>query len=204
MLINSLAEFCIKKENIMADNGANIAKAIHDTFGKNHHIPCFAHTLNLVCENVLNTLEVSDVIANCRDIVVWFRRSVKANDSLKNLQSSAGISEGKMLNLILDVKTSWNSTYYMLERFVKLIMYIRQILINFSDAPPMITTKNKEEVIEIISLLRPLEAMTTLISGEKYATLSQVIPLAHCGRQQIMKIEGISTVANNLQTNILK
>lgn len=113
VLVNSLAEFSINKENIIAvvtDNGANIVKAIHDIFGKNHHIPCFAHTLNLVCDTSLNTPEVSDVIGKCRDIVVWFKRRVKANDNLNHLQSSARISEGKMLKLILDVKTRWNST----------------------------------------------------------------------------------------------
>lgn len=207
VLMNALSEFSIKKDNVMAvatDNGANIVKAIHDTFGKKRHIPCFAHTLNLVCDNSLSTPEVREVIAKCREIVVWFKRHVKANDDLQRLQSSAGIPEGKMLKLILDMKTRWNSTYYMLDRLIKLIPYISQILISYSDAPPMITTKNKEEVMEINTLLRPLEAMTTQISGEKYATLSQVIPLVHCGRQQILKIHCASLVANKLKTIILK
>lgn len=169
VLQNALKEFSINQEQVMAvitDNAPNIVKAIHDTFGKKRQIPCFAHTLNLVCGYSLKTPEVSDIITKCRKIVAWFKRSVRANDDLRELQSSAGVCGGNMLKPILDVKTRWNSTYYMLERFIKLIPYISQILIKHSDAPPMIRTINKYEMVEIVSLLKPLEALTTQISGE--------------------------------------
>ncbi|KRF99280.1 uncharacterized protein Dwil_GK16078 [Drosophila willistoni] len=45
--------------------------------------------------------------------------------------------------------------------------------------------------------------MTTQISSEKYATLSLVIPIAHCGRQQIMKVICNTTTGNKLKTNLL-
>ncbi|XP_054734583.1 uncharacterized protein LOC129242048 [Anastrepha obliqua] len=113
VLKGSLSEFSINKSNVSAvvtDNGANIVKSIYNTFGKNHHIPCFAHTLNLICDSSLNTPEVSNIITSCRAIVTWFKRHVKANDNLRQLQISAGISEGKQLKLILAVKTRRNST----------------------------------------------------------------------------------------------
>ena len=67
----------------------------------------------------------------------------------------------------------------------------------------MITTQNKDEIMEILALLRPLEAMTTQISGEKYATLSQVIPLTHCGLAQILKTHCKTATAIELKTCIL-
>lgn len=51
-LENFLKNWGIPKEKVVAvvtDNGANVVKAVHDTFTKNKHVPCFAHTLNLVC-----------------------------------------------------------------------------------------------------------------------------------------------------------
>jgi hypothetical protein len=33
---------------VVTDNGANMVKPCVDTFGKNRHIRCFAHTLNLI------------------------------------------------------------------------------------------------------------------------------------------------------------
>ena len=59
-LVEVLNEFGVPNEKVVVfvtDNGANMVKAIVDTFGKNRHIPCFAHTLNLICENSLENAE---------------------------------------------------------------------------------------------------------------------------------------------------
>lgn len=56
---------------VVTDNGANIVKAVVDSFGKGKHVPCFAHTLNLVCENSLDVKETpatNNLIAKCRDM----------------------------------------------------------------------------------------------------------------------------------------
>ncbi|KAJ4449350.1 hypothetical protein ANN_00748 [Periplaneta americana] len=160
-LIKVLDEFRVPKEKIVAvvtDNGANMVKAVVDTFGKNLHIPCFAHT----------------------------RTPCKVQKA--KLQRNSGISEGKLLKLILDVKTRWNSTFYMLERFLKLIGFVGQVVLKYVHAPDMLTSVQKE-VQDIINLLRPLEAMTKQLSSEKYVTICNVIPLVQCCRQQLSKLE---------------
>lgn len=73
-----------------------------------------------------------------------------------------------MVKPILDGKTRWNSMYYMLDRFLKWIQYISLILMSLSDATPILTNINTDEIIEIINLLRPLKAMMTQISGETH------------------------------------
>lgn len=53
-ILKTLGEWNIPDDKVVAittDNGANMVRAIYDSFGKNRHIPCFAHTVNLVCEN---------------------------------------------------------------------------------------------------------------------------------------------------------
>ncbi|XP_066600045.1 zinc finger BED domain-containing protein 4-like [Prorops nasuta] len=80
---------------IVSDNGANIKKAIKEGFGENIHMPCFAHNLHLVVSKVLQSES----------------KSVMAADYLRVISN---------LKLIMAVETRWNSTYYMLERFVEL------------------------------------------------------------------------------------
>lgn len=66
---------------VVTDNGANMVKAICDTFGRNWHIPCFAHTLNLVCENAIKGTDVLvDLLYKVRSLVTWVKKSVHNSD----------------------------------------------------------------------------------------------------------------------------
>ena len=94
----------------------------------------------------------------------WFKRSVKANDDMRKVQAAAGVPEGNFLRLLLDLNTRWNSTYYMFERFTKLSAYISQVLLNYPDSPPMITSREKCELMEICTLLETFRGQD---SGDK-------------------------------------
>lgn len=123
-----------------------------------------------------------------RYVVVWIKRHVRVNEELRKMQLKEGVAEVKLLKPILDVKTRWNSTFNMQERVIKLLPFLTRILLHSSDLMIMISSAEKREITEIITFLRPLEAMTAQISGEKYSTLSEIIPLVHCGRDQIEQI----------------
>lgn len=190
---------------VVTDNAANMVKAMHDKFGKNRHIPCFAHTLNLVCENSLtNTEGLSIIIDKIRSIVVWFKRSVKASDQLRKIQIDAGTIEGNIKKMILDVKTRWNSTYYMIERFLLMSSMVSNILFSDVNAPNMITAAEVEHLREICKLLKPLERMTVEISGENYPTISKVIPMIGCLINQYNNYSPQYEVGKHLKTTLLK
>ncbi|VEN49326.1 unnamed protein product [Callosobruchus maculatus] len=139
---------------VVSDNGPNIVKAIHDTFGKNRHIPCFAHTLNLVCEkSISNTDSLLELISKIRAVVTWFKKSVTNSDSLRKQQLEKGILEGNIKKLVLDVKTRWNSTYHMCARFIEMAPYIINITFTNVNAPEMLTTIELEILKEVVTLL---------------------------------------------------
>jgi len=95
-LLNTLSDWNIHKKNVAAvvtDNGANMVKAIYDQFGRENHIPCFAHTINLVVENsISNSEEFKELLHKVREVVKYFKRSTSASDKLRKLQ----INEDKM------------------------------------------------------------------------------------------------------------
>ncbi|XP_036142128.1 uncharacterized protein LOC118645360 [Monomorium pharaonis] len=117
---------------IVTDNAENIVKAAKDTFGRAKHLPCFAHTINLLAHDVLGT------------------------HSLKKLQYERGKTEGSALRLIQDVSTRWNSTYISLMRFCQLSDEIGITLLKHSDSPNMLTRAELNEVKVICKLLAPL------------------------------------------------
>lgn len=75
---------------------------------------CAAHMLHNSCLDVCNKIpEVSDVIERVRTVVRMIRSGPKQAELFKQFEDYA---MGTQLEVIMDVRTRWNSTYLMLKR----------------------------------------------------------------------------------------
>lgn len=176
MLSRTCEEWGINKDNVTAvvtDNAANMVKAIELAFGKKKHIPCFAHTLNLVAEGTMACSEWQHIVSKTKAIVTWFKQSCIASDELRKATSAE-------TKLIQSVPTRWNSTYYMVQRFLELRTVINYILFRHATAPQMLSGSEISIASSVLLILRPLEVATKEISGDKYCTTSKIIPLVRC------------------------
>ncbi|KAH9645948.1 hypothetical protein HF086_011410 [Spodoptera exigua] len=158
---------------VVTDNAANMVKAVEIAFGKKKHIPCFAHTLNLVAQHILGIPELQEILTKAKNVVTFFKESCVASDELRK-------SVRADTKLIQDVPTRWNSTYYMIARFLDLRNAVSEILIRHKTAPPMLTGMELTILTSLLNVLQPLEAATKEISGDKYYSSSKIIPLVHC------------------------
>lgn len=178
-----------KVNTVVSDNAENIVKAIKDLFGASKHIPCFAHTLNLIPQAALgldskkqeNVPGVPPLISKVKGIVTFFKRSVK--DELRRLQYADGKTEGTALRLLQDVSTRWNSTYLMLQRFLTLSGLVGLALLKFPQGPPMLSGAELASITVIAQILAPIMQATVELSAEKTPTTSKVIPVTHLMRQ---------------------
>jgi len=111
----------LERKNVFAvsDNAYNIQNALGQLQFK--HLGCFAHTLNLIVQSALK--KENDIIDKVKNICTHIRKSTNANNKLIAYQKSMGVNVP--LKVLQDVATRWNSTFYMLERFVQLETSIR-------------------------------------------------------------------------------
>ncbi|XP_011858288.1 PREDICTED: zinc finger BED domain-containing protein 1-like [Vollenhovia emeryi] len=198
-LLNLLDEWRIKRENIVAmisDNGANIKKAIIDIFGADKHIPCFAHTLNLVPSKIIETDElISPLIKKVKTIVTYFKKSVFASDQLRVYSQ---------LKLIQSIETRWNSTYDMLFRFMELSDAISLILLKCTTAPSMLTATELQTVKEFTDLLKPFEEATKIVCGESYVTASKIIPFINILKRKLEMYVPVTDTAKHLKKTLME
>jgi len=97
---------------------------------------CLAHIINLTCQEILKNIKAGEaqdedeilkeisngnddinVIPKLRKLIVKIRASPQRKE---RFDRQSNLYSRNSLNLILDVKTRWNSTYLMLERALKL------------------------------------------------------------------------------------
>lgn len=82
------------------------------------HFGCYAHALNLAVQEVINkSKELTTLIDKVKMAVGYFKRSAQAWEKLKKFQLQAGKTVKRPLQ---NVSTRWNSTFYMLERFIEI------------------------------------------------------------------------------------
>ena len=128
-------------------------------------------------------------------LAAHFKRSTVSTEALRRKQAAlggvyanqsagqeVGEEECKILEVIVDCPTRWNSSLDMLERLVKLRWAIGAVL-----SDPTFTARNHASTLEmtdgnrclakaLIPVLKPLKRVTTLSSGQNYPSLSSVFP----------------------------
>lgn len=183
----------------VSDNAYNVQNALTKLQLK--HFGCFAHTLNLIVQSAIN--KESELINKVKSVCTHFHKSTTANNKFMTYQKNNGIKEPK--KILQDVSTRWNSTFYMLERFVELEISIRGTL-GLLDKAPIGLDPNEWTVLkEFCQVLQPFEEATRAVSGEQYITASMVIVIAQ-GLQDVcqqLKRQDYSLKTQDLINNLI-
>lgn len=200
-LHSKLSDFCIewkidlsKVVAIVTDSGANVVKAVHDLLDKRRHLPCLAHTINLVATTTTADRSIKHIIDKIKNIVTHFKQSVNSADQLRKAQQVA-----TPLKLIQSVPTRWNSCYYMIQRFLELSDSVNAILLKNPKSPEALSAVEFQICKELLDILNPLEQTTKEISGETYVTSSKVIPLINCLKNKITEFRALTCDIQNVK-----
>ncbi|CAG4973134.1 unnamed protein product [Parnassius apollo] len=183
-------EWCIDQKicAIVSDNASNILGAVR--IGGWRSIRCFAHTINLVVKDSLEI--IADTVIKVKNVVEFFNRSMPAQRKLKEIQEQMHLAP---LKLKQDVCTRWNSTYDMLNRFLKIKeALIASIAIMTAE---LALTPNDWMIIEkSLPILSIFYEVTNEVSAENYVSASKYIVLCKLMYTQIQKFsnETVETI----------
>lgn len=148
---------------------------------------CAAHRLQNCIKSALTGIDALDkLLAACRKLVGHFKHSALKTDAL--LKKQAALSK-KPLKPVQDVTTRWNSVFYMLSRLI----YLKVALValfeddpDFADVTSLLPSSRQWDLIkDLAEVLEVIEVATTQLSGEKYPTMSLVLPLVFGLRSQL-------------------
>lgn len=154
---------------MLRDHGANIVKGVNDAGLPS--LGCFLHTLHLIITDAISCQQgINNMIARCRRIVGHFAHSSSATEKLHAMQRQMQTPEHQLEQ---DVKTRWNSTYYMLERLFEQ----RQVLGSLATVVTFegLSANDWNLVGVVLSLLKPFEEVTKIISKDE-CIISEIIP----------------------------
>lgn len=164
---------------VTTDNARNIVNAVVGAAGLGPQIGCFAHVINLASQKAMAVQQISRLLAKIRKIVTFFHRSTTAAHVLKTKQELLQLPVHK---LIQDMPTTWNSSYDMIER------YIEQQAAVYSAITDKSVKKNVKDIMtlsendmrlaeNVITVLKPLKTVTTLMCTESSPSASMVLPM---------------------------
>jgi hypothetical protein len=154
------------------------------------HVRCMAHVINLAVQDFLNKLNfrVMDsedaydadagskgFIQRLRKLIVRLRDSPQRREKLAGQCKAAGI---RPKELVVDVRTRWNSTHRMIERALELREPLDTMaLFNtdlFKDKP---TSGEWKALKDIYKFLRVFDAVTNYMCATSHPTLAAAVPM---------------------------
>lgn len=164
------------------DNASNITGAIKILKWK--HYGCYAHKINLLLQAAFSPVE--DILKKVKSIVTFFKRSNNATQLLLKYQKQTGVTQPK--KLLQDVVTRWNSTYFMVERFVLLKDAVKHALALSDTEHAPLTSDEWETCKQLSEVLEPCYEVTKEMSSEKYLTASKIIPITRGLKASLTKL----------------
>ncbi|XP_017471478.1 PREDICTED: zinc finger BED domain-containing protein 1-like [Rhagoletis zephyria] len=139
------------------------------------HLPCFAHTLNLIVQEALKLDCIQPVVVKCKRIVTFFKNSNIAYAKFRNAQQP-----GKVYSLKQEVPTRWNSAFSKIQRIILTNDSIAKVLLGTPKAPAPLTADEVAILNDIVKLLSPFDNATVKTSSSTSVTVSLIIPIV-CG-----------------------
>lgn len=155
---------------LIHDSGANMVKGVR--LAEYDSARCFIHTLQRAINESLQAQdEVTTMIATGRRLVTHFNHSGLAQEKLLAIQKELNLPEHQ---LVQDISTRWNSTFYMIER---LLEQKRAISLFVADHETLtnLTAQNWCLMEQCFNLLKPF-AEITKITSSGLSCISEVIP----------------------------
>ena len=180
---------------IISDSAANMKKMVD--FLPFERGDCGNHTLQLsINDEIFNMSSVETLAAKCRTVCSFQNKSTQFAQALIAAQqeqvldgdNSPDGSCSSSIYLVQDVATRWNSTYDMLERFVKLRSAVSTVL----DDPKWDQVKVKlynsewELMGKVVKVLKVFKEATEMLSSSQ-ACISQIIPLVKVLKESLKR-----------------
>ena len=136
-------------------------------------MPCIGHTLQLACSE-----KSTGNLGRCQKCVEHFNKSTKATYKLREKQELLKIPQHALAQ---DCITRWGSTLHMLQRLQEQQAAIAATLMELESKDTHLMPEGSEwKVIDqLVEMLTPFNLATETMSGEKYPTISMIIPLLH-------------------------
>ncbi|GBP24873.1 Zinc finger BED domain-containing protein 4 [Eumeta japonica] len=176
-----LSEWNISNDQVhcmIRDEGSNMKRAMR--LAKLQDLDCAVHKMQLAIRSSLNSQEnIKGIKQKCKKISTHVNHSTIAQKQLHKIQDRLNQPH---LKVFQDCVTRWNSTYYMLERFLKAKDAL-SLYINDSEIDPILPEEWK--IIECCAeLLKPFEEATRELSSS-HTLISSVIPIIRMLTQKV-------------------
>lgn len=164
---------------IVHDNASSMATAVAEL--EIGHVPCFAHTLQLAVNEGLTVDRISRLTAVGRKVVGHFKHSALAYSELKKKQDHLNVEKHQ---LVQDVSTRWNSTFFMYERLMEQRWAIHATFLDEKGTQNqykyLVPSDAQWELMgQMVTVLKPLQIATTALCESEIVSCSLIYPVVN-------------------------